>query len=70
MPEPITGDMTINRVIELYPQTIGVFNRFNVDSCCGGSETLERAAARDGADLERLLEALRERATPVRGTGR
>ena len=70
MPEPITKEMTINRVIELYPQTIGVFNRFNVDSCCGGSEMLERAAARDGADLERLLEALREQAKAARGTGR
>lgn len=59
----ITKDMTINQVIRKYPGTIGVFNRFNVDSCCGGSETLERAAARDHAPLDELLRALNEKAS-------
>ena len=57
----ITGEMTINQVIKLYPNTIGVFNRFNVDSCCGGSSTLAKASARDGADLAELLKVLNEK---------
>ncbi len=57
---PITKDMIINDVIKLYPDTIGVFNRFNVDSCCGGGYSIEQTATRDGADVPALLSALNE----------
>lgn len=59
MPQPkITKDMTINDIIKYFPTTIGVFNRFNVDSCCGGARTLEATAREDGVDLEALLREL------------
>ena len=57
---PITKDMIINDVIKLYPATIAVFNRFNVDSCCGGGYSIEQTATRDGADVPALLAALDE----------
>lgn len=51
---------TVNQIIARYPATIAVFNRFGIDTCCGGAEPIADAARRDGADLEALLTALRE----------
>ena len=58
----IRPEMTINQVLRLYPQVMGVFNTFRMDSCCGGARSLEQAAQEDGADLEELLAALRQAA--------
>jgi len=55
---PITSEMMINAVIRAYPQTMGVFNSFNIDSCCGGADSLRTGAEKAGADLADLLEAL------------
>jgi iron-sulfur cluster repair protein YtfE (RIC family) len=46
----ITEDMVVNDTIRLYPETIGVFTKFDIDSCC------------DGAPLAELLNALNEAA--------
>lgn len=58
----VKKDLVVNDCIKLYPNTIGVFTRFNIDSCCGGAVSIEEAAARDGAPLEELLKALNEAA--------
>ena len=50
---------TVNEVMASYPQTIAVFNRFGIDTCCGGGAPLRDAAHRDGADADALLAALR-----------
>ncbi len=52
----------VNDCIKLYPDTIGVFTKFNIDSCCGGAVSIEEAARRDGAELEALMAALNEAA--------
>lgn len=57
--ERIPATMTVNEAIRLYPQTVAVFNAFNIDACCGGAATIEEAARRDGADPDALLAALR-----------
>lgn len=51
----ISKEMSINQIIKLYPKSIGVFNKFNIDSCCGGSETLEKATKNAGADLDEVI---------------
>ncbi len=56
----ITKDMVINEVISKYPQTIAVFNKFNVDACCGGGQSIEKTAKADRVDVEVLLKALNE----------
>ena len=56
----ITKDMIINEVIKKYPQTISVFNRFGVDACCGGGQSIERTATADGINAPALLIALDE----------
>ncbi len=58
----ITEDMTLNEVIRKYPNTIGVFNRYNVDSCCGGARTIAAMAKEDKVDLRAFIESLKEAA--------
>ena len=52
--------MTVNEIVATHPQAIAVFNRFGIDSCCGGGVAVEDAARRDGLDPEVVLDALRE----------
>lgn len=52
--------LTINEIVARCPETIAVFNRFGMDTCCGGSVPVEEAARRDGLDLDPILAALRE----------
>lgn len=55
----ITRDKVINDVIKAHPETIGVFNQFKVDSCCGGGRPIAETAVADGiSDLTALLHAL------------
>lgn len=54
----ITPDMTVNQVIQAYPQTIPVFNQYGIDSCCGGGVAIALAAERDGVAPAVLLEKL------------
>lgn len=54
----ISSEMIINDVIRRYPQTIPVFNEYNVDACCGGGQPIAVTAKADGVDLALLLDAL------------
>ena len=54
----ISKEMTINQIIRLYPQTMEIFNRFDVDICCGGNRSITTAAAEENVDLDDLLGAL------------
>jgi regulator of cell morphogenesis and NO signaling len=65
-PAAIDPTTTVNDVLRAYPATVGVFNAFGIDACCGGAATLADAAARDGAELDALLGALRYAAGGVR----
>jgi regulator of cell morphogenesis and NO signaling len=56
---------TVNDVIARFPATVAVFNAFGIDACCGGAVPVEEAARRDGADLTRLLDALRSAGVPL-----
>ena len=56
---PVQKSWTVNQVIEAYPESIAVFNHAGVDTCCGGDETLETAAADASLDGHALLDALR-----------
>ena len=51
---------TINDVVARYPATMSVFNRFGMDTCCGGGLAVRDAVARHGLDLDEVLTALRE----------
>ena len=50
---------TVNELLLAVPATVEVFNAFGIDACCGGAVPLDEAAARDGASVEALVDALR-----------
>ena len=64
--EKMSKQMIVNDAIKLYPDTIGVFSKFHIDSCCGGAVSIEEAAKRDKADLDSLLKKLNEVASGTR----
>jgi regulator of cell morphogenesis and NO signaling len=51
----VTADMTINEVVQKYSASMKVFNQHNVDSCCGGAQSIKAAAALSGTNLDKLL---------------
>jgi regulator of cell morphogenesis and NO signaling len=56
----IDETITVDQMVARYPETMRVFNRYGLDTCCGGGAPIADAARRDGADLEELMQALRE----------
>jgi len=63
MTNTIDASLTVNEAIRRYPATVGVFNDFGIDACCGGAAPLAEAAVRDGADPVALLDAVRAAAS-------
>lgn len=55
---PLDGAMTVNQIVARYPDTVAVFNRFGIDTCCGGGVPPTDAAQRDGVDAAALNAAL------------
>lgn len=53
-----TKDMTVNQAIDINDKAMQILNDFNIDTCCGGNNSIEQGAAEVHADLERVLEAL------------
>ena len=56
----ITKELTVNQVLKLYPKSVRVFSKFNIDACCGGNRSIEQAAKEDKAVLEDLMKALHQ----------
>ena len=51
--------MTVHELVKRHPATQAVFQRYGVDTCCGGAVSVEAAARRDGIDAVRLCTELR-----------
>jgi hypothetical protein len=62
MPSTVTLDpnLTINEIVARFPETIAVFNRFGLDTCCGGGVRVDEAARRDGLDVASVVAALHD----------
>ena len=58
---PATIDLndTVNDITGRYPTTVGVFNKFGIDACCGGALPLITVTSRHRIDADALLVALR-----------
>jgi regulator of cell morphogenesis and NO signaling len=52
--------LTINDIVARHPESIPVFNRFGMDTCCGGGVSVDEAARRDGVDAAAVFAALDE----------
>ncbi|MGA9836442.1 MAG: DUF542 domain-containing protein [Gemmatimonadaceae bacterium] len=51
--------LTVNALIAREPRTIAIFNRFGMDTCCGGTIPIGEAARRDSVNLDALVAELR-----------
>lgn len=51
---------SVNDVTMRYPATIAVFNRFGVDTCCGGILSVEAAARANDVDRDALCAQLHD----------
>jgi iron-sulfur cluster repair protein YtfE (RIC family) len=49
---------SVNEVLRAAPASGAIFNRFGVDTCCGGGLPLHEAAREAGVALDELLLAL------------
>lgn len=52
--------LSVNAVLARYPSTGPVFNRFGLDTCCGGALSIVDAARAAEVDAETLCGALNE----------
>ena len=51
----IRPDLTVSALVRDRPETLPVLARAGIDTCCGGGETLERAAVDAGLTWPVLL---------------
>jgi iron-sulfur cluster repair protein YtfE (RIC family) len=54
----IQPSWTINELLRREPSSARVLNAFGVDTCCGGGDTIEAAAADAGMSGNDLIEAV------------
>jgi regulator of cell morphogenesis and NO signaling len=62
MPETLPDldcTMIVHEVVKRHPATQAVFQRYGLDTCCGGAVSVEAAARRDGIDAIQLCGELR-----------
>jgi len=52
--------LSVNEVIRRYPESVEVFKRYGIDSCCGGPALVSVAAERHGADPDLLIAELQQ----------
>lgn len=55
----ITPEMTLNDIMLAVPRAVEVFNKYGLDSCCGGAKALALVCEKHGLDREALLRELR-----------
>lgn len=59
-----TPELSVNEVLRRWPEAVGPLNELGVDTCCGGADSLEEAAAEIGVPVATLVAAI-ERVLPT-----
>jgi len=54
----LTGKEKVGDIARIWPETMQVFARYQLDLCCGGVHPLDVVAAKHKLDLERLVQEL------------
>lgn len=60
LPTPGMEDATVDDLMARHPETMAVFNRFGIDTCCGAHTTVREACERDGVGRTELVAALQQ----------
>jgi regulator of cell morphogenesis and NO signaling len=61
----MTSESTVAEIAAASPATVAVFQRHNIDFCCGGKIPLEKACLTRGLDVNTMLMELRAAVTPA-----
>lgn len=54
----ITPDMTVNELLVARPEATGVLLELGIDTCCGGSLSLDEAAKDAGLAVDQVIDAV------------
>lgn len=54
----LTLKTTVNKVLQRHSEAVGLLNEMGIDTCCGGTDSLEEAARQASKDPEEVLKAL------------
>ena len=54
----VSAEDSLNAIITRYPEALPVFQRFGLDTCCGGSLSLRTAVQHHDLDLDTVVSAL------------
>jgi len=57
-PSALDAARSVNETIRRWPSSIAVLGAFGIDTCCGGSASLDAAARDVGVPTETLLDAI------------
>lgn len=52
------GEYTVAQLVIEHPSALGVFNKYNIDYCCGGHRSLAEACGKAGVDTNDVLTEL------------
>jgi regulator of cell morphogenesis and NO signaling len=59
-PDPLTADPTLGEMVTANPSTSRVFERYQLDYCCGGAQRLSTACAAAGIEPATVVAAIAE----------
>ena len=58
MEKTINGNQNLGEIVSIFPGAAEIFNRYKIDYCCGGHDTLAGAMDAIEIDNERIIEEL------------
>ncbi|MGE0770447.1 MAG: iron-sulfur cluster repair di-iron protein [Cyclobacteriaceae bacterium] len=61
-------DLSMAELALQYPNAIAVFNKYHLDYCCGGKDSLAKACGETNLGLEQIEKEIVLTTTPARGT--
>ena len=51
----ITSEMKVGEIIRMYPNITNVLMKYGICNCCGGDNTLKKAAKAQKLNIDKLL---------------
>ena len=52
------GSVTVAELAISHPGALSVFNKYNIDYCCGGNRSLDEACTREGLNADKIRQEI------------
>jgi iron-sulfur cluster repair protein YtfE (RIC family) len=56
----VRPEMTVNEIVQKYPQALPVFKELGIDTCCGGAQPLGVVLVKHKLDDASVMDALQK----------